>query len=238
MGIVVEKIQEDLLDQADQEKAEFLPKFFQAVPGGYAEGDEFIGVTVPNQRKVAKKYYREITLDELEHLLQATIHEFRLTALFILVLKFEKAECDTEREGIVSFYIDNISCVNNWDLVDSSAFKILGAYLFDKPRTLLYKFADSGDLWKQRIAIISTFYFIKQHDFQDTLNLAEKLLQHDHDLIHKAVGWMLREVGKRDFKKEYEFLKIHYQKMPRTMLRYAIEKFDEDLRKQFLKGQI
>jgi len=220
------------------EKAAFLPHFFQAYPGGYGEGDCFIGVTVPDQRKVARKYYRTISLEELAVLIQSKVHEHRLTAIFILVLKYEKTKSELEKENLVNFYLNNISAINNWDLVDSSAYKILGAFLFNKDRSLLYHFATSGDLWPQRIAMISTLYFIKRDDFVDTLKIADSLLEHEHDLIHKAVGWMLREVGNRDFAVEYNFLKDRYRRMPRTMLRYAIEKFEPELRKQFLEGKI
>lgn len=223
---------------ANPEKAKFLPKFFQAFPGGYGEGDRFIGITVPDQRKVAKKYYNDITLAEIAELLQAPVHEYRLTALFILVLQYGKASSEAAKQAIVELYCANTAGINNWDLVDASADKILGAYYFDKDKALLYEFVDSNDLWKQRIAIIATFYFIRNQQFADTLKIAELLLQHKHDLIHKAVGWMLREIGKRDFAVEFNFLKEHYRQMPRTMLRYAIEKFDEDLRQQFLKGLI
>lgn len=232
------KIQAELETYIEPEKSEFLPKFFNAVPGGYGEGDQFLGIRVPNQRKVARKYYKKISLSTVEQLLQSEYHEHRLTALIILVYKFEKAKSEQDRAEIVDLYLKNLDYVNNWDLVDSSADKILGAYLFDKERKLLYELADSNDLWRERVAIIATFYFIRQGQFTDTLALARKLLNHHHDLIHKAVGWMLREVGKRDFATEYQFLRQHYQSMPRTMLRYAIEKFELELRQQFLKGLV
>ncbi len=215
-----------------------MPKFFQAFPGGYGEGDLFIGVTVPTQRRIARKYYQLISLKELKELIGAPVHECRLTAVFILVLKFEKAGSEQEREALHDFYKENLASINNWDLVDSSAYKITGPFLFDKERDLLYEMARSGDLWQQRIAIIATLHFIRRKDYGDTLKLARLLLDHEHDLIHKAVGWMLREVGNRDFNVEYDFLKEHYSKMPRTMLRYAIEKFEPELRKKFLKGTI
>lgn len=234
----VQKIKDELKNHSDKEKASFLPGFFKAVLGGYGEGDIFLGVRVPDQRKIAKKYYKNITQKELEALMQDPHHECRLTALIMLVNKFQKSKKEEERKKIVDLYLNNINCVNNWDLVDSSADKILGEYLFDKEKDILYFFAKSGNLWKQRVAIISTLYFIKNRKYDDTLKLAETLLQHEHDLIHKAVGWMLREVGKKDFNTELKFLKKHYRKMPRTMLRYAIEKFEPDLRKRFLNGKI
>ncbi|NMB02565.1 MAG: DNA alkylation repair protein [Firmicutes bacterium] len=237
MGIIAE-IKQELDKHRDPEKAAFFPRFFQAGPGGYAEGDQFIGVTVPVQRRIAKQFYREISLEELQVLLGDPIHECRLTALLMLVNKYQRTKTETERKVLVEFYLANTVFINNWDLVDTSADKILGAYLFEKERDLLFELAQSGDLWQQRIAIIATFYFIRQGDFQDTLHLAKLLLHHEHHLIHKAVGWMLREVGNRDFQVEYDFLKEHYQEMPRTMLRYAIEKFNPVLRQDFLKGRI
>ncbi|NLM20826.1 MAG: DNA alkylation repair protein [Peptococcaceae bacterium] len=234
----IDKIKLELNKHADPEKANFLPNFFKAGPGGYGEGDKFISVKVPVQRKVAKKYYKTLSLEEVELLLRDPIHEYRLTALIILVNKFEKAKTERERKSIKDFYLKNISFVNNWDLVDSSADKILGAYLFDKEKDILYGFAKSDNLWENRVAIISTFYFIKNEEFEDTLNIAKILLKHEHDLIHKAVGWMLREVGNRNFDIEFNFLREHYKNMPRTMLRYAIEKFEPELRNKFLKGLI
>ena len=173
-------------------------------------------------------------LDELS-LLHDPVHEYRSTALIILVHKVQKAKLDDEQAEIAKFYTSNLDYVNNWDLVDVSADKILGAYLFDKDRSLLYELAESGHLWRQRTAVIATFYFIRQNDFGDTLKLAERLLDHEHHLIHKAVGWMLREIGNRDPVVELEFLEKHYRQMPRTMLRYAIEKFEPKLRQKFLK---
>ncbi|WP_235893448.1 DNA alkylation repair protein [Litoribacter populi] len=231
-------IQEELAQHADPAKAEFLPRYFKAIPGGYGEGDRFIGVKVPIQQRVAQKYYREISMEALETLLTHPVHEYRMTALFMLVNKFEKAQTSEDKKNLVDFYLRHLSFVNNWDLVDSSAPKILGAYLFDKEKDVLYEFARSGELWKQRVAIISTMYFIKKGHYSDTLQIAGILLNHPHDLIHKAVGWMLREVGRKDFETEYDFLKEHYRQMPRTMLRYAIEKFESDTRDRFLKGLI
>ncbi len=233
---IVRRIKDELAALSDPAKAEFLPRFFKTLPGGYAEGDIFIGVTVPNIRTVAQKY-RNITLAQAKQLLHSGIHEHRLTALLILVDKFTKADA-SGREKIVRFYLDNLKHVNNWDLVDLSADKILGAYLLDKDRTILYELCDSGHLWSQRVSIMSTFFFIRNRQFEDTFRLAEKLLSHKHDLIHKAVGWMLREAGKRDKKAEERFLKNHYQAMPRTMLRYAIEKFGEEERQRYLKGLV
>lgn len=228
----------ELLEYVDAAKAEFLPRFFQTQPGGYGEGDIFWGITVPDQRRVAQKYYRQLSLKEVELLLRDPVHECRFTALAMLVLKFSKAKDEGKRREIVDCYLTNVDYVNNWDLVDASADKILGAFIYDKDRGVLWELARSGQLWRQRIAIMATFHFIRQGDFADTLRLAEYFLTHEHDLIHKAVGWMLREVGKRDFQAEYGFLREHYRKMPRTMLRYAIEKFEPELRQKFLAGEI
>ncbi len=235
---LIKKIQKELRSFASEEKASFLPRFFKTGIGEYAEGDKFIGVAVPNQRTVAKKYYSEISLDEVEELLHHSVHEYRLTALIMLVYKYEKTQSESEKKVIFDFYAKNSDYINNWDLVDLTAPKIVGAYLFDKDKTILYDFAKSDHLWKQRIAIISTYYFIKKNLFEDTFIISEILLFHNHDLIHKAVGWMLREVGKMNLSAEIEFLNKHYKKMPRTMLRYAIEKFDEGLRQKYLKGEI
>ncbi|ADL07654.1 DNA alkylation repair protein [Thermosediminibacter oceani] len=235
---IIDQIKKELSEYIDNEKAAFLPRFFRAFEGGYGEGDRFIGVSVPNQRKVAKRYFNSIDIKDIERLLNEPVHEYRLTALFMLVYKFEKAKDEREREEIVNTYLRNIKAVNNWDLVDSSAPKILGPYLFNKDKSILYDMARTPDLWKQRIAIMSTFYFIKQGEFDDALNVARILLNHEHDLVHKAVGWMLREIGNRNFDVEYEFLKENYKVMPRTMLRYAIEKFEPELRQQFLEGLI
>jgi 3-methyladenine DNA glycosylase AlkD len=231
-------IRQELLQSSNEEKVAFLQNFFKTHQGGYGEGDIFIGVTVPVQRSVAKKFYKTTSLADVAELLSNPVHELRLTALFMLVYRYNWVKTDDEKESIVELYLKNLKFINNWDLVDSSADKILGAYLFDKDKKLLYKLAKSKSLWEQRVAIISTFYFIRKNIFEDALAISELLLDHKHDLIHKAVGWMLREVGKRNYKQEYDFLLKYYKTMPRTMLRYAIEKFDEELRQKFLKGSI
>lgn len=230
-------VKKDLNRFNDKKRGETLPKFFQVYPGGYGEGDKFIGVTVPNQRTVSKKHYENISLSELEQLLWEPIHEYRLTALFMLVLKYQKSKDESLQKEIVELYLKNIERVNNWDLVDSSAHLILGPYLMNKNRQLLYALAKDNNLWVQRIAIIATLHFIRNGQFDDTLSIAEILLNHRHDLIHKAVGWMLREVGKKDYEVEHAFLIKHYNNMPRTMLRYAIERFPEEVRQNFLKGK-
>ena len=217
------------------EKAEFFKRFFKTGPGEYAEGDQFVGITVPEQRRLARRYCRELSLTEIVQLLQSQIHEYRLTALLMLVLQFKRAD-EAVRKQIVELYLANTSQVNNWDLVDSSAPQLLGEYLLDKERGLLDDLAASKLLWERRIAILASFAFIKREQFADTLRIAEHLLADQHDLIHKAVGWMLREVGNHDQMTEEKFLQKHYRVMPRTMLRYAIEKFPEKRRQAYLKG--
>lgn len=213
--------------------------FHKTGKGGYAEKDIFIGVTVPDIRKVANEYYKDIPLKETENLLHSNYHEERLLALIILTYKMKKAK-ENEQKEIIELYINNTEYINGWDLVDLSAHYTLGKYLLEHEdeKGILYDFANSNDLWKQRISIVSTWIFIRNNKYEDTLKIAEILLNNEHDLIHKAVGWMLREVGKKDFNIEYDFLIKHYKQMPRTMLRYSIEKFDEELRQDFLKGRI
>jgi len=232
---VQDQIEEALRQKSIPEKAAILSGFFKTGKGEYGEGDRFLGVTVPEQRIIAKKYWKDLPDQELDIMIKSPFHEVRLTSILILVLKYQKANSKATKKSSVDFYLKNRSWVNNWDLVDSSAHLILGDYLFDKDRSILYDFAKSGILWDQRIGIMSTFYFIRKKDFSDTLKIAEILLHHPHDLIHKAVGWMIREVGNRDFETANQFLLKHYQTMPRTMLRYAIEKFDVDAKAFFMK---
>ncbi|SMO91684.1 DNA alkylation repair protein [Gracilimonas mengyeensis] len=234
--MIAQQVITDLKAKANPEKAKHSQRFFKTGPGEYGEGDRFLGINVPEQRKIAKKY-RALPTDEVAILLQHSYHEVRLTAAYLLVYKVEKGDENTLKE-VVDCYLDNLSGINNWDLVDSSCHQILGRRLQDKDRRLLYDFAQTDDLWKKRIAMITCYHFIKQKDFDDALAIAEILLNDGHDLIHKAVGWMLREIGNRDLDTEEAFLKKHYQNMPRTMLRYAIEKFDEPLRQKYLKGEI
>jgi len=213
-----------------------LEKFFQVFPGGYGEGDKFIGVSVPNQRLVSKQFYKDASIDELHTLLKSSIHEHRLTALFMLVLKYQKSKDPKEQEQIANLYLNNLDYVNGWDLVDSSAHYILGSYIHKTEKIeLLDTLADSGHLWRQRVSIIATFYLIRENNYEHSLRIAEKLLNHPHDLIHKAVGWMLREIGNRNISAELPFLDKYATKMPRTMLRYAIEKFEPELREKYLR---
>jgi len=224
----------DLEIRKNKEQAEILQKFFKTEKGEYGEGDVFLGIRTPVQRKLCKKY--NLTLKEIQILLNSKIHEHRLCGLFCLIDKYKRNE--KLKEKIFNFYTRNAKKINNWDLVDLSAPSIFGEFLLNKQdKKILYLFAKSKNLWEKRIAIVSTYVFIKNNKFGDTLEIAEILLKDNHDLIHKAVGWMLREVGKRDIKALENFLKKHYSKMPRTMLRYAIEKFPEFKRRKILLGQ-
>ncbi len=238
MSLLTAQIITALSDKANPEKAEFFPRFFKSLPEGYGEGDKFLGVIVPVQRKVAQSVYKEISLEEIAELLRDKYHEVRLTALFILVYRYQKITIAAEQKEVVDFYLAHLNFVNNWDLVDSSCHPILGHYYLNREKSLFYELAESDDLWSQRCAMISSYYWIKRGHLEDALALAEKLLSHEHDLIQKAVGWMLREIGNKDFEVEMGFLKKYYTTMPRTTLRYAIEKFDPELRKQILKGSL
>lgn len=219
---------------ANPEKALLLQGFFKTGEGQYGEGDLFLGITVPQQRTISKTF-KELPLTEIETLLHEPFHECRLTALIILVNRFKKTKTDADRKLIVDLYLRNTAYINNWDLVDLSACYILGEYLLDKDRSLIYRLAESDSLWEQRIAVLTTFTFIRNEDFADNLLIAEMLLNHKHDLMHKAIGWMLREIGKRNKSILVDFLMQYSIQMPRTMLRYAIEKFPEEERQYFLK---
>ena len=225
-------LKNDLAKLQKSKNPQILGRFFKTGKGQYGEGDIFLGLSVPQQREVAKKY-PHLTLKELQKLLSSKIHEHRQTALFILMMKYKKST-DGEKKEIFNFYLANTANINNWDLVDLSAPSIVGDFLLDKERSILYRLAKSVSLWEKRIAMLSTYTFIRKGQLMDALKIAEVLLKDNHDLIHKAVGWMLREVGKKNQDIEEEFLKKHHQKMPRTMLRYAIEKFDEGKREYFL----
>jgi 3-methyladenine DNA glycosylase AlkD len=230
------ELQQELQQLADPRQKDILQRFFKTGKGEYGEGDIFLGIKVPVQRKVAKKY-GELSLAEISVLLQNPLHEYRLTALLLLIHQYSKAETPTVKQQIVEFYLANTSSINNWDLVDLSAPAILGAYLLEKPklRQTLYTLARSENLWERRIAMVATLTFIKNQEFDDTLKLAKILLHDDHDLIHKAVGWMLREVGKRNQQLLEDFLNQYSPQMPRTMLRYAIEKLEDSKRQFYLR---
>ena len=236
MPMTSQEIGKVLRRLADPAIAEHSQRFFKANKGGYGEGDKFLGIRVPVLRKQAKKY-QDISLKEIQQLLQSSFHEERLCALLLLVLQFTKGN-EEERTSIYRLYLNNTKYINNWDLVDSSAHHIVGGYLENKDKRPLYELSKSDNLWERRIAIISTFHSIKKHQFEEALAISKQLLGDREDLIHKAVGWMLREVGKRDLEIEKAFLRSHYKEMPRTMLRSAIEKFPDLERKQYLNGTI
>ena len=212
-----------------------MQRFFKTGEGEYGFGDVFIGLTVPQSRNIAIKF-KDLEFADIIELLKSKIHEERLIVLLILVHKFQKEPLEQRR--IYDFYIKNIKYVNNWDLVDLSSDKIVGGYLIDKPKEILLKFANSENIWEKRIAMISTYNFIKNNKFKDSLKIAEILVNDKNDLIQKAVGWMLREIGNRDREQELKFLKKYYKKMGRTALRYALEKFPESLRKKYLLGKV
>ncbi len=226
-------VKKALQNYVNKDKAAFFPSFFKTGKGEYGEGDQFIGITVPEQRTVAKQFL-DLPIDEIETLLLSKIHEHRLTALIILTEQYQKGDQKT-KNTIFKFYLAHTDRINNWDLVDCSCRDIVGEHLQNTDRRILYKLARSKSLWERRIAMVSTWAFIRRGDLKDTYAIAELLLSDTHDLMHKAVGWMLREAGKRDEKSLHAFLKTHVKHMPRTALRYAIERFPEDVRKAYLR---
>lgn len=230
------EIQNQLKKLADKKHAMILQRFFKTGTGEYGEGDEFMGIKVPPLRKLAADF-DYLSLTDAQILLNSKFHEERLLALLILVRKFRNGEMSEQKE-IFDLYLTNTGNIDNWDLVDVSAEHIVGAWLYDKSKTPLYNLSKSQSLWERRISIMSTFHYIKRMEFSETLKISRIFLKDEEDLIHKAVGWMLREIGKRDLDVEEKFLKAHYKSMPRTMLRYAIEKFPESKRQDYLKGNI
>ncbi len=230
------ELKKRLTKLADKDRVKVSKRFFKTGPGEYGEGDHFIGVRVPQLRKLAKEF-TEIELLEVSDLLRSHIHEERLLALLILIRLFNSGN-DVTKHNIYSLYLASTPFINNWDLVDISAEHIVGAFLLKKSKEPIYRLAKSDDLWERRISILSTFHYIKRGEFAETIEIAKMLLTDKEDLIHKAVGWMLREVGKRDIPTEEVFLQAHYQKMPRTMLRYAIEKFPYIKRQDYLKNRV
>ena len=230
------EIQRRLKQLADRNTASILQRFFKTGTGQYGAGDVFIGIKVPPLRKLAIEF-QHAPLTTLKRLLKSRVHEERTLALMILNRQFARAD-ETLRQQLFDFYLAHISHINNWDLVDGSAPYIVGPFLFTRDRKQLYGFAKSASLWERRIAILATFHFIRQNDFVDALKISRLLLKDEHDLIHKAVGWMLREIAKRDLVAAETFLKTHYKTMPRTMLRYVIERFPEAKRQKYLRGEI
>lgn len=232
----VQRLKQALTSQSDTKKAIISQRFFKTGKGEYGEGDVFLGLTVPEVRSIAIQY-KTLALSDIGKLLQSKIHEERLTALLVLVFQFQKGD-DVSKHTIFKFYLNHTKWINNWDLVDLSAPKIVGNYLLYKSKKKLYTLAKSKSLWERRIAILATFIFIQNNNYDDSLRIATLLLYDTHDLIHKAVGWMLREIGKRTLAIEETFLRQYYKKMPRTMLRYAIERFPETKRQAYLHGTI
>jgi len=232
---MLQELLKDFKKLENKEKAKLLQGFFKTGKGEYGEGDVFLGLMVPEQRKLAKKY-PNLSLQDSQELLNSKIHEHRLTALFILISRY-KTGSDKQKDAVYRLYLNNTKNINNWDLIDLSAPSIVGDYLLNhkSEQMILYKLAKSKLLWERRISILATFMFIKYNQFEHTLKIAEILLHDKHDLIHKAVGWMLRELGKRNQEVEEQFIEKYYKEMPRTMLRYAIEKFPEEKRKYYLQ---
>lgn len=233
-----QQITEELKSLGSSQKAQELSRFFKNGAGQYGEGDVFLGLTMLQQRALVKKYRGQVDFADLDELIASRYHECRMTALLIAVAGFERARQEELQQRYVSWYLSQTDQVNNWDLVDVTAPKLLGPWFYTHDRSPLYTLAAADHLWENRIAILTTFYFIRNDDYTDTLAISDILLQHPHDLIHKAVGWMLREIGKRDGKVERAFLAQRYDRMPRTMLRYAIEKFPEAERQRYLHGSI
>ncbi|PKN79624.1 MAG: DNA alkylation repair protein [Candidatus Cloacimonetes bacterium HGW-Cloacimonetes-1] len=231
----LDAIKAALAEQANPRSASSKQQFFKAFPGGYGGEDTFLSISVPDQRKISRSFYATADLNDLAALLCTRIHEYRLTALMTLVLKYQKTKLLSEKALYAEFYLQYLDHVDNWDLVDSSAHLILGDYLLDRDPRKLYQLAASPNMWHQRIAMVATYAFIRKGRFELTFELALLLMKHPHDLIHKAVGWMLREAGNRDFEAEHRFVDQYCLQMPRTMLRYAIEKFPEELRLNILR---
>jgi len=229
-------IRKELLKHKNKVQAQNLSRFFKTGVGEYGAGDKFLGIKVPVLRSLAKQFI-ELSFSDVQTMLKSVYHEERLLGAFILVYKFKRAD-EKEKTQIYKLYLKNWSGLNNWDIIDTTTPNIIGEYLADKDKKIICEFARSNNLWKKRISILATFSFIKRHEFEDSLKISEILIKDKHDLIHKAVGWMLREVGKRDLPLEETFLRKWYKMMPRTMLRYAIEKFPENKRQKYLTGLI
>lgn len=239
MSSIVKEIKEALAVLSIPEKAEFFPRFFKTGKGEYGEGDLFLGVKVPDQRAVAKEYYSRLNLEELSELLSSKYHEHRLTALFMLISKFEKTKDNTIKDEVIKFYLNHLKYVNNWDLVDSSCYKILGRYAFEnKKESLLRDLSEAEEMWHKRIAVVGTMHYVKKGSYDLTKEFVTRNLKYSHDLMHKANGWLLREMGNKNEKELISYLNIYYKEMPRTCLRYAIEKLDEEVRQDYLKGRI
>ncbi|MCI3938824.1 DNA alkylation repair protein [Chryseobacterium aahli] len=239
MSTILKEIKESLAVLSIPEKAAFFPKFFKTGKGEYGEGDLFLGVTVPDQRSVAKEFYSKISLKELSELISSPYHEHRLTALLMLIFKFEKTKDQAVKDEVVEFYLSHLPHINNWDLVDTSCYKVLGRYAFENQKeSLLKELSKSDQMWYKRIAVVGTMYYVKKGSFELTKEFVTQNLHHPHDLMHKANGWLLREMGNKNEAELIDYLNKYYKEMPRTCLRYAIEKLDEELRQDYLKGRI
>ena len=229
------QLQHELQNMADEKKAKHLSQFFKTGKGQYAEGDIFLGVNVPVNKSIVKKYYKDIKPEDIVFMLHSPLHEYRFAALQIMIMQYEKADKNKQNE-LVELYLNNLSGINNWDLVDCSAHKIIGAWSYEKQDvSQIIKLSDSHNLWQERIAVVASWAFIKQGQYDLTLNLAQKFINHEHDLMHKAVGWMLREVGKQNTKVLTDFLDVYASKLPRTTLRYAIERFSKDEKEKYMQ---
>ncbi len=231
---MLNELKKELQELANPESAKIGQRFFKTGKGQYGEGRISLGTKTEDKRRLAKEYYQKVSLNDITALLSSGISDYQFIALVMLTHKYRKGE---QKQEIINLYLENTKNINNWDLVDVSASNILGEWLVDKPRDILYELARSENLWEKRISIISCFAFIKNNDFDDALAIAEMLLNDEHDLIHKAVGWMLREVGKKNQEVLEDFLTKHYSDIPRTTLRYSIERFEEKKRKRFLAGE-
>lgn len=236
---LIDIIIKEVFSKAKEDKAVILRRFFKTRKGEYGEGDKFIGVIVPELRAISKKYYKEVSIEDIQELLKNEIHEIRLTALFLFVLKYQHLKDNKEKKGYFDFYLKNTRYINNWDLVDLSCYKTVGEYLLNnkEERKILYNLIESKNLWERRIAIIATFAFINNKEYKDTFKLIEYVIEDEEDLIQKVSGWMLREIGKKIGEEVEEiFLKKYYKKMPRTMLRYSLEHFNKE-KKDFYMGR-
>ncbi len=231
------ELKDELFAAAVPGKREVLSRYFKTGKGDYAEGDQFIGVPVPMQRAIVKKY-EIMPPSDIERMLKDPFHECRFSALLFLVKHYQQSETFEEKVNVFNFYMNHTDGINNWDLVDMSAPPIVGDFLLNRNRALLNELIQSENVWERRIAIVSTLTFIKNDDFKDTFRFAEIMENEQFNLLQKAMGWMLREVGKRDYQQLYDYLSAHYKKMPRTTLRYAMERFDEETRRKFLNGEI
>ncbi len=230
-----QQLQQELQNLADEKKAKHLSQFFKTGKGQYAEGDIFLGINVPVIKSIVKKYYKNISRDEITDMLHSPWHDYRFAALQILVRQYEQAT-ENEQKALVDVYLTNLVRINNWDLVDCSAHKIIGAWAYqNKDLNQIEKLADSKSLWQERIAVVASWYFIKQEQYDLTLNLAKKFINHTHDLMHKAVGWMLREVGKKNKAVLTDFLDKYASQLPRTTVRYAIERFTKEEKKKYMQ---